>query len=203
MALFTGLTLWFRCLVPRTPSVLPSSLQTPRAFAMLSDPGRASTPGDCGVSVLPSHDRTSKVPTTRLLSWLNPTARTLTVGASCRSVGRRRKTRFRWFADLAGWALPYPLSVAGESPLRFPSPRALPGATCLPSAWVAPFFTPGPARRKPGSMQPFPRLGRTFTGHQRIAPPGSEHFLRDIWPNLFYPLAHVQAQSSFSAAQCG
>ena len=70
--------LFFRCFVPRTPSVLPSSLQTPRAFALFSDSGRASTPGYRGVSVLSSLSKKAKTPAThhfrssitRLLHWL-------------------------------------------------------------------------------------------------------------------------------------
>ena len=51
-----------------------------------------------GVSVLPSHTGTSKAPATLCLSKLNHTAFALAVYASCRPLGRRRKTRFGWFA---------------------------------------------------------------------------------------------------------
>jgi len=55
---------------------------------------------NCGVSVLPSHKQTSKAPTITGLSKLNHTAFALTVYASCRPLGRRRKTRFRSLAKL-------------------------------------------------------------------------------------------------------
>src|SRR5688572_6437094 len=87
-----------RCLVPRTPSVLPSSLRTPRASALLSDSGRASTPGSCqrfGVAL--AQDEVEG-PSDPGLSKLNHTAFALAVYASCRPLGRRRKTRFRWLA---------------------------------------------------------------------------------------------------------
>ena len=74
--------------------------------------------------------KTTKAPTTTALSELNPTAFALAVYASCRPLGRRRKTRFRWLANLSGWAFSYPLSSFGEFLLRFLSPRTYLGATC-------------------------------------------------------------------------
>ena len=53
---------------------------------------------DYGVSVLPPHKRTTKAPAITGLSKLNHTAFALAVYASCRPLGRRRKTRFRWLA---------------------------------------------------------------------------------------------------------
>ena len=54
------------------------------------------------------------------LSKLNRTAFALAVYASCRPLGRRRKTRFRWLANLSGWAFSYPLSSFGEFLLSLP-----------------------------------------------------------------------------------
>ena len=73
---------------------------------------------------------TSRTPTINI-SWLNHTASALTVYASCRPLGRRRKTRFRRLASLSGWAFPCPLSSYGEFRLSrgIPSPRAYLGAS--------------------------------------------------------------------------
>ena len=87
-----------RYLVPRTHSVLPSSLRTPRAFALLSDPGRTSTPGLAAFRCCPRKQDDEGSNHTSL-SGLNPTAFALAVYASCRPLGRRRKTRFRWLAN--------------------------------------------------------------------------------------------------------
>jgi hypothetical protein len=69
-------------------------------------------------------------PSDTSFSKLNHTAFALAVYASCRPLGRRRKTRFRWLANLSGWAFSYPLSSFGEFLLRFLSPRTYLGATC-------------------------------------------------------------------------
>ena len=42
-----------RCCVRKNHSDIPSSQRTLCVYALLSDPGRTSTPGSCGVSVLP------------------------------------------------------------------------------------------------------------------------------------------------------
>ena len=75
---------------------------------------------DCGVSVLPSRQRKTKAPAMSALSELNHTAFALAVYASCRPLGRRRKTRFRWLANLSGWTFSCPLSSFGEFPLSLP-----------------------------------------------------------------------------------
>jgi hypothetical protein len=59
-------------------------------------------------------------PSNSALSKLNRTAFALAVYASCRPLGRRRKTRFRWLANLSGWAFSYPLSSFGEFLLSLP-----------------------------------------------------------------------------------
>src|SRR5512147_697613 len=61
--------------VPREPQ---------RAFALLSDSGRASVPSLHDTSVLPPHKLTRRASATMLLSELYHTASALTVYASCR-----------------------------------------------------------------------------------------------------------------------
>jgi hypothetical protein len=96
--LFHRFTLCFRSYVPRTSLVLPSSLRTPRAFALLSDSGRTSTPGSLRRFGVAPAQQDVKGSRDSSLSKLNPTAFALAVYASCRPLGRRRKTRFRWLA---------------------------------------------------------------------------------------------------------
>lgn len=126
----TGLTLCSG-LLSRTPSVLPSFLRTPRAFALLSDSGRASTPGLFRrFDVVPTQQEV-RDPDDSALSKLNHTAFALAVYASCRPLGRRRKTRFRWLAKPFRVGFPMPTEfVRRVSSLCVLSPRTYLGATC-------------------------------------------------------------------------
>jgi len=115
--------------VPRTLSVLPSSLRTLLTFALLSDPGRFLAPDPltalgCGPRNC-YHEDTDQL----CLSRLYHTASVMAVYASCRPLGRLRKTRFRWRISLSGWVFPSPQSSFGEfHTFALPSPRTSLGA---------------------------------------------------------------------------
>ena len=61
--LFNRFTLRFRCFVPRTLSVLPSSLRTLLTFALLLDPGRLLAPDPVQRSDVVPAIATAKTPT--------------------------------------------------------------------------------------------------------------------------------------------
>ncbi len=108
--------------------------QVPRephcAFALLSDPGRTSTPSHCGASVLPPLTKRRRL-RRRFISRLNHTALALAVYASCRHHWRLCKTRFRGWPTFPGGIIVHPLSSVGEFRFRIPSPGAYLGAICL------------------------------------------------------------------------
>ena len=77
--------------VPRVPF---------RAFALLSDPGRISTPSLCGASILPPRCRLRRLQHQVIISRLNHTALAPAPYASCRHRCRLRNVRFRLVASL-------------------------------------------------------------------------------------------------------
>ena len=106
-------------------SALPGSQGTRCAYALLSDPGRASVPSLHGTSVLPPVTTARRASATRLLSGLNPRASALAVYASGRHYGRLRKTHFRgWPAFPGGILLPTEFRWT-VSALRPPPPLSL------------------------------------------------------------------------------
>ena len=114
---------------PRTPSVLPSSLRTPRAFALLSDSGRASTPGLTACRCCPRTLRGRGPPQydyfrssiTRLLHWLFTLRAALSDDDAKLASGG--------LPNLSGWAFSYPLSSFGEFRLSLPLSQGFHGAT--------------------------------------------------------------------------
>ena len=91
--------LLFRCFRPKDAFGSPKFPANPSCIC----PALRLRPGlharlSSGASVLPPHIKTSKAPAIHALSKLNHTAFALAVYASCRPLGRRRKTRFRWLA---------------------------------------------------------------------------------------------------------
>ena len=87
---------------------------------------------------------TSKAPARNILSRLNHTALAFTVYASCRPLGRRRKTRFRGWLTFSGWDwLPTEFfrAVSAAPPLSwaFPGARSLDILSPLKSHFSLPF----------------------------------------------------------------
>ena len=96
--------------------------------ALLFDPGGTFTPGQCGVSVLPSAILTASAPTITLLSGLNHTAYPLPVYASPRALPHATQHS----VPAAGLALPggigYPLGSIRRFRCLVPPSPGFPGA---------------------------------------------------------------------------
>ncbi len=119
----------FRYFVPRTLSVLPSSLRTLLTFAVLSDPGRLLTPDPLYSAQMWSPQL--------LLRRRQPimTFEALLHGFShdclrfVPSSGTTTQNSLPAVDQPSGWAFPCPLSSIGEFPtFALPSPRASLGA---------------------------------------------------------------------------
>jgi hypothetical protein len=120
--------------LPRRSWGLPGSWADPCARAPLSDPGGTSTPGPCGVSMLPVTYISAPTPTVDSFEALSRGIRTRCLRFAGRVAPPPRKTRFRLVASLCRAGLPPAGSTTeGFEDLRhpLPPPQASPGAICM------------------------------------------------------------------------